>query len=667
MDKQKAQERIRELKEKINYHDYRYYVLDNPEITDYEYDMLMKELIELEEKFPEFIAQDSPTQRVGGKPLVKFEQVAHIVPLLSLSNSYDENDLLDFDRRIRKEIGNKVEYVVEFKIDGLSVALKYENGKFVRGATRGDGLIGEDVTNNLRTVKSIPLALLENIDIEVRGEVYISKKKFADLNKRQEESGQPVFANPRNAAAGSLRQLDPKVTASRPLDIFIFSILKIEGKDLNKHSEGLEYLKKLGFKTSKYELCKNINEVIQLCKKWHEKRHELPFEIDGLVIKVNDLNKHEILGTTAKSPRWAIAYKFPAEEKETVVKDIIVQVGRTGVITPTAVLEPVRIAGTVVSRATLHNQDFINEKDIRIGDKVIIHKAGDIIPEVVRVLKDKRTGNEVKFELPKECPACGEKTVRLEGEVAVRCINMACPAQLRRKIIHFVSRDAMNIDGLGEAIITILLEKEFIKDPGDLYYLNDKKDELVKLERMGEKSVSNLLNAIENSKNNDLSRLINALGIRLVGSKAAKVLAEEFKSIDSLINASIEKLTAIDEIGPKMAESIVEFFRDEKNLEIIEKMKRAGVNMESKKKATEDGEIELKLKDKTFVLTGTLNNYTRNEAKEIIERLGGKVTGSVSKKTSYVLVGENPGSKLDKANKLGVRVITEEEFEEMIK
>lgn len=664
MNKNEAKSKIDKLRNEINHHDHRYYVLDAPEISDYQYDMLMKELIDLEERFPELKTYDSPSQRVGGEPLSKFDQVTHTVPLLSLSNSYDDKDLIDFDRRIKKEIGDRVEYVVEYKIDGLSVALKYENGRFVRGATRGDGIIGEEITKNLKTIKTIPLVLQEEIDIEVRGEVYIPKKKFAELNKRQEENGEAVFANPRNAAAGSLRQLDSRIVASRPLDIFIFNILVTNDLGMDKHSEGLDYIKRLGFKTSEYEVCKDIGEVIKLCEKWQEKRHDLSYEIDGLVIKVNDLSQRKALGTRAKSPRWAIAFKFPAEEKETVVKDIIIQVGRTGAITPTAVLEPVRVAGSVVSRATLHNQDFIDIKDIRIGDAVIIHKAGDVIPEVVRVIEEKRTGNEQKYILPDQCPECGENTVRLEGEVALRCINIACPAQLRRGIIHFVSRDAMNIDGLGEALVTMLLENKLIKDPGDLYYLKDNKEELISLERMGERSVQNLIDAIEKSKTNDLGRLVNALGIKHVGLKAAKLIADAFGNMDNISNASEEEITAIDEIGPKMAKSIVAFFHDEENLKVIEKMKSAGINMESKKKQVDN--VNLKLEGMTFVLTGTLDSYSRKEAKEIIEGLGGKVTGSVSKKTTYVLAGDNPGSKLDKANKLGVKVITEEEFNELV-
>ncbi len=664
MNINEAKNRIDELRFQINRHDYQYYVLDDPQISDYDYDMLMNKLMDLEEKHPELITNDSPTQRVGGAPLSSFEQVAHTVPLLSLGNSYDENDLLDFDKRIKKEIGDDVEYVVEFKIDGLSVALTYEDGRFVRGATRGDGVVGEDITANLRTIKSIPLKLIEEIDIEVRGEAYIPKERFAQLNKRQEENNQSIFANPRNAAAGSLRQLDPKIAAERPLDIFIFSILTIESNDIYKHSEGLEYLKKLGFKTSQFSVCKDIGEVIKLCEKWQEKRHDLSFEIDGLVVKVNDLKQRGLIGRTAKSPKWAIAYKFPAEKKETIVKNIIVQVGRTGAITPTAILNPVKIAGSVVSRATLHNQDFIDERDIRIGDSVIIHKAGDIIPEVVRVLKEKRTGKEEVYSLPHECPSCGEKTVRLEGEAALKCINMSCPAQLRRGIIHFVSRDAMDIDGLGEAIVTILLDKGLIKDFGDIYYLKDKKEELINIERMGEKSVENLLSAIEKSKENDLGRLINALGIKLVGSKAASLLSEEFGDMENLMKAIVEDLIAINEIGDKMAESIVAFFKDEENIRVIKKLKDAGVNMEMKKQDIYAPQL---LEEKTFVLTGSLESLSRKEAKDIIERLGGKVTGSVSKKTDYVLAGDSPGSKLDKANKLGVKVINEEEFISMTK
>ncbi|KXG73809.1 NAD-dependent DNA ligase LigA [Thermotalea metallivorans] len=662
MDQKEALEKIKDLREKIHYHDYRYYVLDSPEITDYEYDQMMNELIALENQFPEMVTPDSPTQRVGGAPLSVFQQVVHRVPMLSLDNAYDEGDLREFDRRIRKAVGEKVEYVVELKIDGLSVALRYDEGKFVQGATRGDGFVGEDITQNLRTIKSIPLRLKEEINLEVRGEVYISREKFAELNQKQEEKGETAFANPRNAAAGSLRQLDPRITAQRPLDIFIFNIQTIENKAFRTHTEGLNYLKSLGFKTSIYEVFSDIEGVLGLCERWANKRKELPFDIDGLVIKVNDLQQREILGTRSKSPRWAIAYKFPAEQQKTAVKDIIVQVGRTGALTPTAILEPVRVAGSVVSRATLHNEDYIRQKDIRIGDKVWIQKAGDVIPEVVSVIFHERTGEEKVFEMPRVCPSCGHETVRLHGEAVTRCMNAACPDQLRRGIIHFVSRNAMDIEGLGESIVGLLLDKGLIKDVADLYYL--RKEDLIPLERMGEKSAKNLIHAIEKSKNNDLDRVIFGLGIKLVGERAARLLADAFGSMDRLMKASYEEIIAVPEIGDKMAQSIVAFFQEESNGRVIEKLKAAGVNMEARRKA--DTSMERKLEGLIFVLTGTLEKYTRNEAKEMIERLGGKVSGSVSKKTDYVLAGTEAGSKLDKAQELGIRVIDEETFEKMM-
>ena len=662
MDQQQAKEKMDELIDKLHHHNYRYYVLDSPEISDLEFDMLMKELMDLEGRFPELVREDTPTQRVGGSPLSIFQQVQHTIPMLSLDNSYSERDLTDFDKRVRKALSGPIEYVVELKIDGLSVALKYEKGKFVQGATRGDGYVGEDITKNLKTVKSIPLKLKREVDVQVRGEVFISREKFDELNRKQEEKGEAPFANPRNAAAGSLRQLDPKVTAQRPLDIFVFNIQSIHGAAIKTHSEGLEFLKELGFKTSIYEICNSIDDVIKACERWSEKRVELPFDIDGLVVKINDLQQREELGMKSKSPRWAIAYKFPAEQQQTVVEDIIIQVGRTGALTPTAILDPVRVAGSVISRATLHNEDYIREKDIRIGDKVIIQKAGDVIPEVVRVLFDERTGKEEPFYMPKQCPVCSEETVRLAGEAVTRCINAACPAQLRRSIIHYVSRNAMNIDGLGESIVTLLLEHNLIEDPGDLYYLQ--KEDLVSLERMGEKSVSNLLAAIENSKKNDLDRVIFGLGIKLVGERAATLLAEHFKDMDALIKAAATEITAIPEIGEKMAESIVAFFQENRNLQLIEKLRRAGVNMESlRKKADPSGK---KFNGLTFVLTGTLEKFSRNDAKERIESLGGRVAGSVSKKTSIVLAGAEAGSKLDKAIELGIKVIDEDEFEGMI-
>ncbi|WP_053955905.1 NAD-dependent DNA ligase LigA [Inediibacterium massiliense] len=663
MNKDEVYQKIYDLVQNLNEHNYNYYVLDHPTITDYEYDMMMNELIKLEEQFPELVMDNSPTKRVGGEALSSFNQVRHTVPMLSLDNSYESKDLIDFDQRVKKVIMKEVEYVVEPKIDGLSVALKYERGKFVQGATRGDGVIGEDITNNLKTVKSIPLKLKEEVDIEVRGEVFIPREKFVKINQKQEEKGETIFANPRNAAAGSLRQLDPKVTAKRGLDIFVFNIQIMDNDDILKHDEGFEYLKKLGFKTSMYKVYKNIEEVVKSCEMWQEKRSSLPFDIDGLVIKVNDLRQREKLGLKSKSPRWAIAYKFPAEQKKTKIEDITVQVGRTGALTPTAELTPVRVAGSVISRATLHNEDYIKEKDIRIGDYVMIQKAGDVIPEVVRVIVEDRSGDEISFEMPKICPSCHEETIRLEGEAVTRCVNAACPAQLRRGLIHFVSRDAMNIDGLGESIVTVLLENNLIEDAADLYNL--KKEDLIHLERMGEKSVQNLLDAIKKSKENDLYRVIFGLGIKLVGIRAASLLSDAFISMDNLMKASYGEIVVIPEIGHKMAESIVAFFKEDRNVEIIEKLKKAGVNMEKYKE--DDTEVEKKFEKMTFVLTGTLQKYKRNEAKEMIEKLGGKVTGSVSKKTDYVLAGSEAGSKLEKANELGVKVIDEDTFEEMIK
>ncbi|PAB58552.1 NAD-dependent DNA ligase LigA [Anaeromicrobium sediminis] len=663
MDREVAKKRIEELTDEINYHNHRYYVLDSPEISDYDYDMMLNELIKLEEEFSDLKKIDSPTQRVGGKALESFNQVIHTVPMLSLGNSYNKEDLIDFHSRVKKVISDKIEYVVEPKIDGLSVSLKYENGIFVQGATRGDGSVGEDVTHNLKTVKSIPLKLKENINLQVRGEVYISQENFLKLNKIQEEKGQNLFANPRNAAAGSLRQLDPKIAARRNLDIFVFNIQSIVGKEFISHSEGLEYLKSLGFRVSDYTICDNIEDVIKTCENFGDKRGSLAYEIDGMVIKINDLSQREELGFRSRSPRWAIAYKFPAEQQETKLEDIVVQVGRTGALTPTAILEPVKVAGSTVSRATLHNEDYIREKDVRIGDYVIIEKAGDVIPAVVRVVMDKRPDGLEEFNMPKQCPVCGEETIRIDKEAVTRCVNSSCPAQLRRSIIHFVSRNAMNIDGLGESIVTLLLDNELIKDIADLYYL--KKEELLPLERMGEKSATNLINAIEKSKNNDLGRLIFGLGIKLVGERAANLLASEFKTMDNFIKASFEEIVNIPEIGDKMASSIITYFKEDKNIEVINKLKDVGVNMNSLK--IQDESVEKKFEGMTFVLTGTLTKYKRKEAKEIIENLGGKVSGSVSKKTNYVLAGTEAGSKLTKAQDLGVNIISEDEFEEMVK
>ena len=658
-----AQKRIEELINLINYHNEKYYNQDSPEIEDFEYDNLMKELIKLEEENPKLKRNDSPSNRVGGKPLDKFEQVVHKIPMLSLSNAYSWEDLKDFDSRVREAAGSDVEYVVEFKIDGLSVGLNYNNGIFESGATRGNGIVGENITKNLMTIKNIPLNIDEKGELTVRGEVYISKKDFEEINKIQEEQDQPLYANPRNLAAGSLRQLDSKLTAKRPLDIFIFNLEDINSKQFKTHSESLEYLKQLGFHVSpEFKVFKTMDEIIEYIKYWTEHREDLGFGIDGMVIKVNNLAQREQMGYTAKSPRWAIAYKFPAERKETKLLDIVVEVGRTGTITPTAVLEPIRLAGTTVSRATLHNEDYINEKDIKINDTVLVQKAGDIIPQVVEVIKEKRTGEEIEFKMPEECPVCGEPTVRLEGEAAVKCINISCPAQIRRGIIHFASREAMDIDGLGESIITLLLKQDLIKDISDLYYL--KKEQISVLERMGDKSATNLINAINKSKENDLWRFINGLGIKLIGTKAAKILASEFKDLDKLMSATEQELINLEEFGQTMADSVVEFFKEEKNISVIEKLKEAGVN--TKLIESDDEDIPKIFEKMKIVLTGTLPTLKRNDAKEMIEKRGGKATSSVSKSTAFVLAGEEAGSKLTKANDLGIKVIDEEKFLQLI-
>lgn len=666
MDIVQAENRIKELRELIDYHNYRYYVLDNPEITDAEYDKLMRELIFLESQFPQLITPDSPSQRVGGEPLEAFKKVTHREPMISLADAFSEEELRDFNRRVTENVGNQVEYVVELKIDGLAVSLTYENGLLVTAATRGDGVVGEDVTQNVKTIKSVPLRLNIQKDkipmvIEVRGEIYLSKEGFKKLNEEREEMGLPTFANPRNAAAGSIRQLDSKITAKRPLSTFMYALGYVEGIEFNTHLEVLEFYKACGFKVNPHiKSFNNFDDVIDYCMSWKEKRHSLPYEIDGIVIKVNSLHFQKILGSTAKTPRWAIAYKFPAEQKISVIEDIVVSVGRTGVLTPNAVLTPVQIAGSTVSRATLHNEDYIKEKDIHIGDSVIVQKAGDIIPEVVAVIKEKRTGNEKEFKMPHRCPECGSEVIRLPGEVAYRCTGVSCPAQIRRRIIHFASRDAMDIRGLGPAIVSLLLSANLIKDVSDIYFL--KKEALIPLERMGEKSANNLIKAIENSKKQPLNRLVYALGIPLIGSKASLTLAQEFKSMDRLQNATYEELIKIPEIGDKMAESIIAFFKQEQTKALITRLKEAGVNMLYAKE-----EIGPKpLENLTFVLTGALEKYSRSKAQELIENLGGKVTGSVSKKTDYVVVGKDPGSKYNKALELGVKILDEQQFEEMI-
>lgn len=660
MGKEDIKLQIDNLIDKINYHSDKYYNQDTPEISDFEYDMLMKELIKLEAENPEFKRVDSPSNRVGGMALDKFDQVTHKNPMLSLSNAYSAEDLRDFDRRVREMTDGNVEYVVEFKIDGLSVGITYENGEFKSAATRGNGVIGEDISKNAMTIKSVPLKIDDKREIIVRGEVYISKENFEKVNEYQEEHDLQVFANPRNLAAGSLRQLDSKLTAKRPLDIFVFNLENINELDgIDTHSDSLEYLKKLGFSVSEnYKICKSIDEVIEFIEYWTENRGSLKFDIDGMVVKVNNIEQRNEMGFTAKSPRWAIAYKFPAERKKSKILDIEVEVGRTGTITPTAILEPVRLAGTSVSRATLHNEDFIREKDIKLFDHVIVQKAGDIIPQIVEVVKEDRTGDEKDFVMPSVCPECGEPTVRLEGEAAVKCINISCPAQIRRGMIHFVSREAMDIDGMGESIITLFLKEGLIKDVSDIYYL--KKEQIVPLERMGEKSADNLIKAIEKSKSNDLWRLINGLGIRFVGVKGAKILASNFSSLDEIMNADVERLQQLEEFGSIMSESVVKFFREEQNLAVIQKLKDAGVNTEAGEDKSEG--IPQLFEGMKIVLTGTLPTLKRNQAKEIIELRGGKATSSVSKSTTFVLAGEEAGSKLTKANDLGIKVIDEEMF-----
>ena len=660
-----AAKRIQELRDIINYHNTKYYVEDNPEISDFEYDALYRELEKLEEAKPELVTPESPTQRVGGQILTGFDKVEHVVQMQSLNDVFSPDELIAFDRRVREVIGDEIEYVVEKKIDGLSVSLEYENGKFVRGSTRGDGFIGEDVTQNLRTIQSIPLVLREVIPLlEVRGEVFISKDDFMAMNEEQEESGQPLFANPRNAAAGSLRQLDPKITAKRKLDIFLFNIQRLEGKTVETHSQTLELMKSLGFKISPgYKVCGSIGEVLKEIERIGEARGDFGFEIDGAVVKVNSLAQREVLGSTIKTPKWAAAYKYPAEKKQTLIRDIWVNVGRTGVLTPNAVLEPVRLAGTTVSRATLHNMDYIRDKQIRIGDTVWVQKAGDIIPEVLEAVPEKRNGSEREFTMPEKCPVCGAEVMREEGQAAYRCMGIECPAQLSRSIEHFVSRDAMNIDGMGSAIVNMLLEKDFIKGVADLYYLHLRKDELVDLERMGKKSVENLLNSIEKSKQNNIDRLIYGFGIRNIGLRAAQLLAENFESVDALAQAGVEDIRRINEFGEISAQSIVHFFKQEQTTDTVEKLRAAGVNLISMGKRQV---IDNRFEGQTFVLTGTLPTYTRPEASEIIARFGGKTSGSVSKKTDYVLAGEEAGSKLDKALQLGVKVIGEDQFRKMI-
>lgn len=663
--REEAKKRIEWLRKEIWRHNYLYYVLNKPEISDEEYDKLMDELRKLEEKFPEFITPDSPTQRVGAPPAKEFKAVKHVKPMLSLDTARDEEEIRAFDRRIKKELGvDEVEYVAEPKLDGLSVELIYEDGKYVRGSTRGDGIEGEDVTENIRTIRAVPLVLRDDEipypkKLAVRGEVIMHIKDFEEFNRELIQKGEEPLANPRNAAAGSLRRLDPRETAQRPLDIFFYEIMHYEANGIKIESQwdALQTLKKWGLKINPYvKLCKNIDDAIKYHDEMEKIREDLEYEIDGVVIKVNKFEYQEALGVKTRSPRWAIAYKFPPRKEETQILDIMVQVGRTGILTPVALLKPVDVKGVTVSRATLHNEDYIKEKDIRIGDWVRIARAGDVIPEVIEVIKEKRIGNEKEFSMPKECPVCGSHVVR-EGAY-YRCTGgLSCPAQLKRSIAHFASKNAMDIEGLGGKTVDLLVEKGLIKRISDIYRLT--KRDLMRIPRFAEKSAKNLIEAIEKSKNRGLARLIFALGIPNVGEHTARLLAEKFKSIDKLMKATEAELLAIKEIGPETASSIVNFFNEERNRKEIEELKKLGIKMEYE-------EEEGKLKGKVFVFTGSLKDFSREEAKEIVEKLGGIVSNSVSKNVDYVVVGEKPGSKYEKAKELGLKIINEEEFKKLV-
>jgi DNA ligase (NAD+) len=663
----KILDRIQSLREQINYHNHLYYVLDNPEVSDAEYDRLFDELSELEKKYPELITPDSPTQRVGATPSEEFKTVAHGLPMLSLNKSTSEAEFMDFHRRVLELSGvseREIRYTLEPKFDGLAVELVYERGILTVGATRGDGLVGEDVITNLRTVRSIPLRLMgkPNPDlIEVRGEVIMHKDDFDRLNEEREKKGEPLFANPRNAAAGSVRQLDPRVTSTRPLNMFAYSIGRVEGKNLTNHWESILYLKELGFKISQYvQLCEDVGQVKRYYEKILNLRNDLPYEIDGIVIKVNEFALQAKMGELSRSPRWAVAWKFPAQQENTLIRDIIVSVGRTGALTPVAILEPVRVGGVKVSRATLHNEDEVRKKDVRIGDTVVIQRAGDVIPEVVKVVESKRTGKEKAFTMPDQCPVCGSKVERPPGEAINRCTGIACPAQIKENLSHFVSKPGMNMDGIGFKFLEQMVDKGIIRDQADLYFLE--KEDLMKMDRMGDKLAENMLNAIDRSRKPDLSNLIYALGIRNVGQHLASVLAKNFKSIDNLARQTVEDLAQVHEIGPIVAQSIYNFFHNPRNLQVLDKLKKGGMIFPFEEAVAK----ETRLSGKTFVLTGGLDAFTRDQAKKIIEDMGGRVASSVSKKTDFVVVGKDPGSKYDTALKLGIKTLNENEFKNMI-
>ncbi len=655
--------RMQELVRQIEEHNYRYYVLDDPIITDGEYDYLMRELGDLERRYPHLKMPDSPTGRVGGQPLPYFSTVEHTVPMLSLDNAFEFGDLYDFNRRVtRGVVSPKADYAAELKIDGLAVSLRYEEGRLVQGATRGNGFKGEDITANIKTVRQIPLRLPRPISIEVRGEVFMNREDFEHLNRERLEREQPPFANPRNASAGSLRQLDPRIAARRPLKIFVYGAAG-QNSAFTTHLKLLDFLEEHRFPVNPYrEHCMGIEEVIAFCSRWQEQRELLPYDIDGIVVKVNTITSQNTLGNTSRSPRWAIAFKFPPEEISTKVLDIEVNVGRTGAITPVAILEPVLLAGSTVQRASLHNEDYLRSKEILIGDMVIIRKAGDIIPEVVKVLKERRTGDEIKFDMPSECPSCQAPVKRLPEEAAWRCLNPSCPAQALERIVHFASRSAMDIDGLGPAVAENLWDSKLVKDVGDLYFLKEKKSVLLGLERMAEKSSMNLLEAIEKSKGNPMHRLLFGLGIRFVGERVARVLSRHFREIDVLAVASVEEIASVDEVGPKIAASVAAFFAQEETRNLLAKLKEAGVNSIEPLPPAAAGNLEGKI----FVFTGTLPSLTREDAKRLVEEKGGRVTNSLSKKTDYLVVGDNPGSKFDRAESYGINIIREKDLLAML-
>lgn len=660
MHQEQAKRKIEKLRDEIHHHDYRYYVLDKPEISDQAYDKLFIELVELEKKYPELITKDSPTQRVGGAPLKEFKTVIHKTPLLSLDKANTEAELMDFDKRVRELINKKeVEYFVEYKMDGLAISLEYKNGVFEKGATRGDGIRGEDVTQNLKTLKSIPLRLKENIDIEVRGEVILPYDAFVKINEERIEKEEPKFANPRNAAAGAIRQLDSKVTSKRPL--LFYAYYGSPKKGINTQYEMLKYLSEIGFRiASPFWPLKGINEVIKYIKELEGKRAKLAYEIDGIVVKVNNISDQNKLGFTSRAPRWAIAFKYPPIQAESIIEDIQVQVGRTGALTPVAYLKPVHLAGVVVKRATLHNEDEIRRKGIKIKDHVKVQRAGEVIPEVVEVIKSKRTGHEKEFHMPKTCPVCGARVYRPEGEAIARCISFSCPAQVMGRITHFTTREAMDMEHVGPALVYQLVEKGYVKDAADLYSLT--RDDVMKLERMADKSAQNVIDSIKASLDRPFDRLIFALGIRMIGRRTAQLLAENYFDIDKLCVAKEEELSQIHEIGPKVAESTVNFFKQKENQQLIEKLKKAGVRVK--------GEVvkgPKPLAGKVFVFTGGMEKYTRPDAEALVRKLGGRASSSVSKETDFVVVGTEPGSKFDKAKKLGVKIISEEEFNKLIK